>query len=109
MKTIILREAGHEEALFGLSLSFYDHKIPAFDNKMLNMSSEELGLSSCRLWQNQDKFFWTDEKYERAKQRARKLAFMQGGHNKFLESIVVWGYIQAVEVFGKNSTLIELV
>ena len=33
---------------------------------------------------------WWEDKKERAYQRAVKLAHMDGGHNKFLESIQVW-------------------
>lgn len=74
MNTKVFREAGYEEALLGMSLSFYDHAIPL----------EE---------------FWTDEKFERAKHRATSLAHKGGGHNKFLESIQVWVYVQASRDF----------
>ena len=53
MKVTILREAGHEEAMLGLSLSY-----------------------------NADP--------DRMPARAAKLAHMDGGHNKFLESMAVW-------------------
>jgi len=58
LKVKILKEAGYEEALFGLSL-----------NK--NVYKEKL---------------WKD----RIEQVAKKLAFHDGGHNKFLEHIYVW-------------------
>jgi len=51
MKVAILKEAGYEEALLGLSLSYNKKPDPVV---------------------------------------ARKLAFKGDGHNKFLESIVVW-------------------
>jgi hypothetical protein len=70
MKVEVLREAGIEEATMGLSLSFYDHKEDLWD-------------------------WWDDEKEERAKYRATKLAFKGGGHNKYLASMSVWIYIQA--------------
>ncbi len=70
MKVRVLNECGYEEALLGLSLSFYDHAIPL----------EE---------------FWTPDKIEKAKKRAKALAFRGGGHNKFLASIFVWLYVQA--------------
>lgn len=70
----ILEEAGHDHALLGLSLSFYDHAIPLDD-------------------------FWTDEKKQRAAHRAKLLALKGGGHNKFLESIQVWIYVQAARSF----------
>jgi len=53
MKVQILREAGYDEAMLGITLSH--------------------GAS-----------------LERAKEIAPKLALKQGGHNKFLESIMVW-------------------
>lgn len=53
MEVKILKEAGYQEALLGLSLSY---NAPA----------------------------------ERMHKRAEKLAPLDGGHNKFLESIVVW-------------------
>lgn len=70
----LLREAGHEEALLGLSLSYYDHSI---------LLSE----------------FWTEEKYERAKKRAIALAHKGAGHNKFIESIQVWLFVQSSRDF----------
>ena len=70
MEVKILTECGYEEALLGLSLSFYDHAIPL-------------------------EVFWTEEKKEKAKKRAAALAFRGGGHNKFLASIFVWLYVQA--------------
>lgn len=74
MKIKILKEAGYEEAILGLSLSFYDH------------------LEPLSTW-------WTKEKQVRARQRALALAFKGGGHNKFLESIQIWVYIQAPRCF----------
>jgi len=94
----VLREAGYEEALMGLSLSFYDHKIPLID-----WEHPLISLNLYRLFQDligiDDKTFWTTERFERAEKRARALAFKGGGHNKFLESIVVWLYIQAPRSF----------
>jgi len=77
MNIQILEENGYESALFGMSLSFYDHKIPL-------------------------KEFWTNERKEKAKKRARLLAFKQGGHNKFLESIVCHIFIQASRSFWQE-------
>lgn len=73
----VLKEAGFKESLLGLSLSFYDHIVPI----------EE---------------FWSDEKQQRAIQRSLKLAHMDGGHNKFLESMQVWVYIQATRGFWQE-------
>jgi len=70
----MLKEAGHEQALLGMSLSYYDHNILLTD-------------------------FWTEERYSRAKKRASKLAHKGGGHNKFLESIQVWIFIQSSRDF----------
>ena len=70
MEVIKLQEAGYEQALLGLSLSFYDHKEP------------------LALW-------WNAEKFSRAERRAKALAHKGGGHNKFLESIQVWLFVQA--------------
>lgn len=70
----VREEAGYENALLGLSLSFYDHAI----------SLDE---------------FWNDEKFQRAERRAKALAFKGGGHNKFLESMQVWIYVQAARSF----------
>lgn len=58
----VLREAGHEEALLGMSLSHGLHKKEMSEN----------------------------ERWERKLKVARGLAHKQGGHNKFLESIIVW-------------------
>lgn len=70
MEIIVINEEGYNEALMGLSLSFYDHK--------------------------QDITAWWDEgKFDRAAYRAKSLAFKGGGHNKFLASIFVWVYVQA--------------
>ncbi len=89
-----LREAGYEEALFGLSLSFYDHKIPAIDEcKELKSSLANSRLLTRRI--DNPEVFWTDARERRAEQRAKSLAFKGGGHNKYLESIQVWLYVQA--------------
>lgn len=98
----VLKEAGYEEALLGLSLSFYDHKIPLVNWDNLGRYTEgDSPLEGCRVWDDlkDDGYFWTDEKYVKAQHRAEVLAFKGGGHNKFLESIVVWLYIQAPRCF----------
>lgn len=74
MKVLKIEEHGYESALLGLSLSFYDH-------------------------QNDLTEWWSDEKKARAAKRAEALAFKGGGHNKFLESIQVWLFIQAPRSF----------
>lgn len=74
MITKLLKEAGHEEALLGMALSYYDHATPIDE-------------------------WWDDEKKARAAKRADSLAHKNGGHSKFLESIQVWLYIQAPRCF----------
>lgn len=74
LKLIKLNECGYDEALLGMSLSFYDHAEPL------------------------DKW-WDDDKMTRAVRRANALAFKGGGHNKFLESISIHLYIQATRGF----------
>jgi hypothetical protein len=100
----VLKECGYEEALLGLSLSYYDHKIPLTDwdweGDARNIPSYDPSvLETTRGIYYEDgrepNFFWTDDKYTRAERRARALAFHGGGHNKFLESITVWLFIQA--------------
>lgn len=86
----ILKEAGYEEALLGLMLSFYDHAIPLLDWDIQSKSS--IGLA--RTYQEEG-FFWTNERFEKAVHRAELLAFKGGGHNKFLASMFVWVYVQA--------------
>jgi hypothetical protein len=74
MEVKLLNECGYKEALLGLTLSFYDHSEP------------------LETW-------WSEAKQERASKRALALAFRGGGHNKFLESIQVWVYVQATRGF----------
>ena len=70
MKVKVLEEAGYEWALLGLSKSFKDRAIPHED-------------------------WWTYERFEKLNKTAKGMAFNDGGHNKFLESIVVWLDIEA--------------
>lgn len=70
MQVLKLEEAGYEQALKGIALSFYDHATPF----------EE---------------FWTTERRERTIHRSEALAFKGGGHNKFLASIFTWWLVQA--------------
>ena len=70
MRVRVLREAGLDEAFCGMALSYYD------------------GADPVQLW-------WDGERRDRAFKRARKLARMDGGHNKFLESMQVWLHIRA--------------
>ena len=70
MKVNVLEEAGYEWALLGLSKSFKDRAIPHED-------------------------WWTYERFEKMDKTAKGMAFNDGGHNKFLESINVWIDIEA--------------
>lgn len=67
-------EAGIDQALLGMALSYYDHATPLHD-------------------------WWDEDRKAKAYKRAKLLAFKQGGHNKFLESIQVWMTIQASRDF----------
>lgn len=66
----VLNECGYNEALLGLSLSYYREGDDLME-------------------------WWTPEKFAKAEKRARALAFKGGGHNKFLASIFVWAVIRA--------------
>lgn len=112
MQVQILKEAGFEEALLGLSLSFYDHKVPLVDWSMLKVLPLNSKLESARYAQKGN-FFWTDAKYEKAKKIAVHLATKQppedyevrnnlayiSAEQKFLEQIDVWIYVQASRDF----------
>lgn len=74
MQVTILQEAGHELALMGMAYSFRDRA----------------DIAPAQ---------WFQAKAERAHQRAPKLAPMDGGHNKFLESIQVWIDVEASRAF----------
>lgn len=70
MRVKVLGEYGFEWALLGLSKSFKDRSIP----------HEE---------------WWTKERFEKLQKTAKGMAFQDGGHNKFLESMCVWIDIEA--------------
>lgn len=70
MNLTLLREAGHEEALLGMALSYAPPRVDVHE-------------------------WWTLERAEKARRRAYLLAHKGGGHNKFLESIQVWMHINA--------------
>lgn len=73
MKVKILEECGYERALRGMAYSFKDRA--------------------------EDPDTWWAEQKDRAEQRAPKLASMDGGHNKFLESIGLYIDIEAPRAF----------
>ena len=70
MHVKVLEEAGFEWALAGTSLSFKDEAI----------DFEE---------------WWTPERFNKMKKTCKGMAFKDGGHNKFLESMQVWVFIKA--------------
>ena len=77
----VLCEAGYKEALFGLSLSF-------------DVISPEVITGESNLLSN--------EKFLKMQKVAQTLAFKQGGHNKFLESIQTWLLIRGSLSFWKQ-------
>lgn len=77
MKIKILKEEGYTESLLGMSLSYYDHEEDVDD-------------------------WWDEDKIARAVRRSKLLAHKDGGHNKFLESMQVWIYIQAARHFWQE-------
>ena len=70
MNTHVVNEVGFEEALYGLSLSFKDRATPT-------------------------KEWWTNERFEKMKKTSKALAGREGGHNKFLESMIVYIDVEA--------------
>jgi len=77
MKITVLDEGGYEWALLGLSKSFKDRAIPH------------------DVW-------WTPERFDKLKKTAAGMAHQDGGHNKFLESIVIWMDIEAPRGFWQE-------
>lgn len=116
MKVQILREAGYEEALLGLSLSFYDHAIPLLDWDTFELNSD---ITKCRKFSELDNLlllsepFWTNERFAKAEKIAKILANKTtpdvyrirdnpayiSAEQKFLESIDVWVFVQASRDF----------
>lgn len=70
MKVTVDHEAGYDEAVYGMALSYKDRSVPPAE-------------------------WWTAPQQIRAEIRAEKLAHKDGGHNKFLESIIVWLDVEA--------------
>jgi hypothetical protein len=70
MEISILEEAGYYSALCGASLSFKEESIPLKD-------------------------WWSDDKINNMAKACNNMAFKDGGHNKFLESIQMWVFIKA--------------
>lgn len=77
----VLKESGFYEALFGLSLSF-------------DVISPEVITGESNLLSN--------EKFLKMQKVSQTLAFKQGGHNKFLESMQVWMLIRGSLSFWKQ-------
>ena len=78
----VLCEAGYKEALFGLSLSY--------------RTLTPLEINGTKRYFNDDQHFLKLCKI------AETLAFKQGGHNKFLESIQVWMLVRGSLSFWKQ-------
>lgn len=78
----VLCEAGYKEALFGLSLSY--------------RTLTPLEINGTKRYFNDDQHFLKLCKI------AETLAFKQGGHNKFLESIQTWLLIRGSLSFWKQ-------
>lgn len=78
----VLCEAGYKEALFGLSLSY--------------RALTPLEINGTKRYFNDDQHFLKLCKI------AETLAFKQGGHNKFLESMQVWLLIRGSLSFWKQ-------
>ena len=77
MNVTVLQEAGYEWAKYGFSLSFKDRKL----------TREE---------------WWTPERSAHYDGVVLKQAHRDGGHNKFLEHIVVWLEVEASLEFWKQ-------
>jgi len=74
MEVEILEEHGHENALRGMAYSYKDRAVPI-------------------------KEWWTPKRYAKSHTIANALVHKGGGHNKFLESIVVWIDVEATRDF----------
>ena len=77
MKVKVLKEAGYEEALYGMSLSFKDRSISKED-------------------------WWTEDRFEKLCKKSEVQHKMDGGHNKFLESIQMWIELEAPRGFWQE-------
>lgn len=78
----VLCEAGYKEALFGLSLSY--------------RALTPLEINGTK------RYFDDDQHFLKLCKIAETLAFKQGGHNKFLESIQVWMLVRGSISFWKQ-------
>lgn len=74
MEVNVLEEHGHENALRGMAYSYKDRAVPICE-------------------------WWTHDRYVKMCKTAMALAHKGGGHNKFLESIVVWIDVEAPRYF----------
>ena len=78
----VLCEAGYKEALFGLSLSY--------------RTLTPLEINGTK------RYFDDDQHFLKLCKIAETLAFKQGGHNKFLESMQVWMLVRGSISFWKQ-------
>lgn len=77
MRVKVLTEAGYEAALFGCGLS---HGVTS------GMDLEEFDFMAATIHGE----IHRDPIFHRMERVTKKLSHMDGGHNKFLESIIVW-------------------
>lgn len=118
MKVKILEESGFESAILGLSLSFYDHKIPLLDWDKFDSANKNCGLFYSR--SDNDNVFWTDEKFQKAQKIALHISHKKGNdeirnnddyiraEKKFLRQIVVYIYIQAPRSFWSEYSTYQI-
>ena len=77
MKVAVLKEAGVEEALYAMSLSYYDGEIPVGE--------------------------WWEGQREKAYRRSKRMCHQSGGHNDFLTLTAVWLEIEAPLFWWKQA------
>ena len=98
MEVKILNEAGYEEAKYGFSLSFKDRNIPMKDwwcSEMLDIDCSDSGFccpDDCK----------REKRVHHYNNVLQKSSSRDGGHNKFLEHIMVWVDIEASLEFWKQ-------
>lgn len=91
MKVSIIQEAGYEAALLGLGLSYGKTSNISFEKMKYEHAEKAFhGNESCSIISGLYKV-------------ATKLAHKQGGHNKFLESIMVWVDVTAPLYWWKQA------
>ncbi len=93
MKVKILSEYGYNEAMYGFSLSFKDRAIDPIDWLCPVITNGRYeGSVACEEDCNECELQHREKRYHEV---LKKHARMDGGHNKFLEHIVVWLDVEA--------------